>query len=158
MKYAVPSSFFRRASAAAAPSSIAVWPSWPQACIFPGTFDACVTPDFSVMWSASRSARRPIASLPSAAAGAVAKDADDAGSGETGVDLEAERGELLRDERARDLFLERGFRMRVDLVPPRLHFRDQRGNFRDELHRRTLLMLGPAAANPAARPILLIQA
>src|SRR5664279_2370754 len=68
MKYAVPPSFFRRASAAAAPSSIAVWPSWPQECIFPGTFDAWVTPDRSVMWSASRSARRPIASLPSAAA------------------------------------------------------------------------------------------
>ena len=64
MKYTVPSKLCFFASAAAAPSSIAVWPSWPQACILPAIFDACVTPDFSWMCSASRSARSPIASLP----------------------------------------------------------------------------------------------
>ena len=61
MKYAVPSKLRRCASARAAPSSIVVWPSWPHACILPSLRDACATPDFSRMCSASMSARRPTA-------------------------------------------------------------------------------------------------
>jgi hypothetical protein len=41
----------------AAPSSIAVCPSWPQACIAPGFSEAKSTPLSSVMGSASMSAR-----------------------------------------------------------------------------------------------------
>ncbi len=86
-----------------------------------------------------------------AAAGAMAKDADDARAGETGVNLESERGELVGDERARDRLLERGFRMRMDLVPPGLHFRDQRRNFRDELHRR-ISSAGTSGGESRRRP------
>ena len=44
----------------AAPRSMAVWPSWPQACIFPGLVEACAKVFFSCKGSASMSARRPI--------------------------------------------------------------------------------------------------
>ena len=43
----------------AAASSIAVWPSWPQACIRPGWALAQATPERSSIGSASLSARRP---------------------------------------------------------------------------------------------------
>ena len=45
----------------AAPSSMVVCPSWPQACIFPGTVEAWATPLCSRIGSASMSARRPMA-------------------------------------------------------------------------------------------------
>ncbi len=41
----------------ATPSIIAVWPSWPQACITPGFFDAKGSPVSSVIGSASWSLR-----------------------------------------------------------------------------------------------------
>ncbi|MCY1504385.1 hypothetical protein D9M68_385530 [compost metagenome] len=44
----------------AAPRSIAVWPSWPQACILPDVSEAQGLPLVSVIGSASMSARRPI--------------------------------------------------------------------------------------------------
>ena len=44
----------------AAPNSIVVWPSWPQACILPGTSEACSAPVSSSIGSASMSARRPV--------------------------------------------------------------------------------------------------
>jgi len=44
----------------AAPSSIEVWPSWPQACILPGMVEACGRPVASWIGSASMSARKPM--------------------------------------------------------------------------------------------------
>ncbi len=44
----------------AADSSIAVWPSWPQACILPNTLLAQGLPLVSAIGSASMSARRPM--------------------------------------------------------------------------------------------------
>ena len=40
MKYTVPSKLRVSARYRAAPSSIVVWPSWPHACILPGTVEA----------------------------------------------------------------------------------------------------------------------
>src|SRR6185437_13115987 len=57
---AVPSKLRVSARYFAAPSSMAVWPSWPQACIRPGVLDAYGTPDVSSIGNASMSARRPM--------------------------------------------------------------------------------------------------
>ena len=43
------------------PSSMAVWPSWPQACMVPGTVDLYGRSTASSIGSASMSARRPMA-------------------------------------------------------------------------------------------------
>src|SRR6478735_3170122 len=61
IRYTVPSKlrFFARCCAAA--SSIAVWPSWPQACILPWSCLAWAKVLSSVTGSASMSARRPTA-------------------------------------------------------------------------------------------------
>ena len=48
------------ASAVAAPSRIAVWASWPQACATPGTTEAYGAPVRSAIGSASISARSAI--------------------------------------------------------------------------------------------------
>ena len=48
----------------AAPSSIAVWPSWPQACILPGLVERYGRLVSSSIGSASMSARSPITLLP----------------------------------------------------------------------------------------------
>ncbi|MNV50748.1 hypothetical protein D3C71_1427740 [compost metagenome] len=48
----------------AAPSSMAVWPSWPQPCMRPLMVDLCAKRLCSGMGSASMSARRPIIFLP----------------------------------------------------------------------------------------------
>jgi hypothetical protein len=48
--------------------------------------------------------------------------------------VEAERPELLGDERARGLFLEGGLRMSVEVMPPALDFRDQGGDFGNDVH------------------------
>ena len=48
----------------AAAKSVAVWPSWPQACMTPARVEACgtaVTSEASAIGSASMSARRPTA-------------------------------------------------------------------------------------------------
>ena len=60
-RYTVPSKWrcFDRCLAAA--SSMAVWPSWPQACILPGCWLACAKVLCSVIGSASMSARSPTA-------------------------------------------------------------------------------------------------
>ena len=57
---AVPSKLRVSARYWAAPSSIAVCPSCPQACILPGTVEAKGSPVASVIGSASMSARSPI--------------------------------------------------------------------------------------------------
>ncbi len=49
------------ASRWAAASSMVVWPSWPQACILPGTVEAHSAPVSSMIGRASMSARRPMA-------------------------------------------------------------------------------------------------
>ena len=143
MKYAVPSKFFRRASAAAAPSSIAVCAVVAAGVHLAATVDACATPDFSWMWSASRSARRPTAALRAA----VAQHADHAGAGEAGVHVEAEPAQLVGDERARRRLLERGLGLRVEAVTPAAHLGVERGDFGDDVHGRTL-RVGPAAIGP----------
>ena len=51
-------------------------------------------------------------------AGSAAKHADDAGLRESRVDLEPERAQLVGDERARSGLLERGLRVRVNVVSP----------------------------------------
>ena len=61
IRYTVPSKLRLVARWWAAPSSIAVWPSWPQACILPAWRDACAKLFTSCIGSASMSARRPIA-------------------------------------------------------------------------------------------------
>ncbi len=68
------------------------------------------------------------------AAGAGAEHADDAGLREPGVHLEPERAQLVRDEGRGRLLLERGLGVGVEVVTPRLHVRDQRGDFGDDLH------------------------
>ena len=61
MKCTVPANRGAAASDRAAPSSMAVWPSCPQACMRPGWVEAWATPERSVRARASRSARRPMA-------------------------------------------------------------------------------------------------
>ena len=61
MTSTVPSKARLSASAFAAPRSMVVWPSWPQACILPGTVEAHSAPVSSTIGSASMSARRPMA-------------------------------------------------------------------------------------------------
>ena len=78
----------------AAASSIAVWPSWPQACILPACWLACAKRLCSVIGSASMSARRPTARLRAA----VLHDADDAGLAHAAVDRDAPVGERLGDQ------------------------------------------------------------
>src|SRR6202451_109991 len=56
---AVPAKLRVSARYLAAPKSIAVWPSWPQACILPGTVDWYGRPVSSSSGSASMSARSP---------------------------------------------------------------------------------------------------
>src|SRR5574337_534424 len=62
-RYTVPSKLRCFAKCRAAASSIAVWPSWPQACILPGWVLACAKWLCSVSGSASMSARSPTARL-----------------------------------------------------------------------------------------------
>ncbi len=64
MKCTVPSKLRVSAKYLAAPSSIVVWPSWPQACMRPAFCDLWAKPFFSWMCSASMSALSPIARLP----------------------------------------------------------------------------------------------
>jgi hypothetical protein len=59
-KCTVPSNWRVAASTLAAPSSIAVWPSWPQACMQPAWRERCSKVLASSIGSASMSARRPI--------------------------------------------------------------------------------------------------
>ena len=62
MQWTVPEKRSRwAASSCAAASSIATWPSWPQACMRPGMRLACAKVLCSVIGSASMSARRPMA-------------------------------------------------------------------------------------------------
>src|SRR3954463_6295462 len=64
MKWMVPAKLRVSARYLAAPNSIAVWPSWPQACIRPRCCDAWVKPFFSSIGNASMSARSAIARPP----------------------------------------------------------------------------------------------
>jgi hypothetical protein len=56
----LPAKFRVSARYFAAPSSIVVCPSWPQACILPGVVEACAAPVASMIGSASISARSPM--------------------------------------------------------------------------------------------------
>ena len=67
-------------------------------------------------------------------AAAMAHDADDTGLGEARMHFEPERSQLVRDERAGTRLFERGFRVRMNVVTPRFHFRDERGDFGDDVH------------------------
>ena len=79
MKRTVPSKSLRSASSCAAPSTIDMWPSCPHACILPGVRDACSRPGAcSAMFSASMSARMPIARLPVPAVRFATRAADPA--------------------------------------------------------------------------------
>ena len=60
IKCTVPSKFLVSARYLAAPSSIVVCPSWPQACILPAFFERCSGLPSSSIGSASMSALRPI--------------------------------------------------------------------------------------------------
>ncbi|MNL12651.1 hypothetical protein D3C87_1335230 [compost metagenome] len=59
IRYTVPSKFRWRARCCAAPSSMAVWPSWPQACMTPACLLAWLNWFTSCIGSASMSARSP---------------------------------------------------------------------------------------------------
>lgn len=74
-----------------------------------------------------------------APAGSVAQYADDAGSGETGVDFDPERAEFVGDERTCFLFLERGFRMGMQVVPPSAQVRVVFGDLGDDVHSEGLV-------------------
>ncbi len=64
--------------------------------------------------------------------------ADDAGLPQAGVDVETEQAQLRGHEGTGGDLFERGFRMRVQMVAPGLHLRDQRGDFGDDRHRGIL--------------------
>ena len=64
---------------------------------------------------------------------AAAEHADDAGVREPRVHFEPERPELVSDEGARRRFLERRLRVRMDMVTPRLHLGNKRGDFGGDL-------------------------
>ena len=72
-----------------------------------------------------------------ALARAMAQHADDAGLGEAGVHLEAQACQLVGDERGGGAFLERGFRVRVQVVAPVAHFRFEGLDLGNEVHRGT---------------------
>ena len=67
-------------------------------------------------------------------AGSAAKHADDAGLRESRVHVEPERAQLVGDERARRRFLERGLRVRVDVVSPGLDVGNEGGDFGNDGH------------------------
>jgi hypothetical protein len=50
------------------------------------------------------------------------------------VDLEPERAQLVGDERAGRDFLERGFRMRMNVMAPRAHVGFECRDFRNGVH------------------------
>ncbi len=69
--------------------------------------------------------------------------------------VQPDRFELAGDERAGRRFLERGFGMRVDVMPPIAHLGIERGNFGHDVHR---LLAGRCwmrdlSAIGAARPL-----
>ena len=104
-----------RRRSCAAPSSIAVWPSCPQACITPGRVETCGMSFSSRIGSASMSARRTT-TLPGP--GAV-QPRHDRGPGRP-LDLEpAERAQRLLDEGRRLVLLERQLGVRVQVPAPR---------------------------------------
>ena len=67
-------------------------------------------------------------------AGSAAKHADDAGLRESGVHLEPERAQLVGDERARSRLLERGLRVRVNMVSPGPDFGNECRDFGNDGH------------------------
>ena len=87
MKCTVPSKRRVRASWRAAPSSMLVWPSWPQPWCTPAWRLACAQSPSSTIGSASMSARRPTLRV----AAAAAQRADHAGAADAFVHLEAEQ-------------------------------------------------------------------
>ena len=115
----------------AAPSSIAVWPSCPHACITPGVARAVRErvrlPDRQ---------RVHVGAQPEASSrGPAPQHADHAGFSDAAVHLDAERLEPRRDQLGGAFLLEAELRVRVDVAPPFAHLVVQ--FFRDEHLRRT---------------------
>ena len=96
MKWTVPSKLRVADRYLAAPSSMVVWPSWPQACMRPLCWLRWSKVLCSSIGSASMSARSPIG----ARIVADADGADDAGLADAGRDLAAPFLELLGHDRA----------------------------------------------------------
>ena len=113
----------------AAPSSIVVWPSWPQPCMLAGVRRRVGKP-FSRR-SAARPCRRAARSR---AAVAVAQRADHAGAGEPFVHLEPEHAQLAGDEGGGAALLERELGMRMQVAPPRGHVVVEGGDAIDDVH------------------------
>ena len=61
------------------------------------------------------------------------QDTDDAGAGDARVHVESERTELVGHVRSGRLLLERGLRMRVEVMAPAAHFGVEGGDFGDEV-------------------------
>jgi hypothetical protein len=99
------------ARCAAAPSSMAVWPSWPQACIRPGWREWWLKSFFSWMGSASMSARRPMLRplLP------ALSTPDNAGLAHAGVGFDTQGTQALGHEGGGAVLLKGQFRMGVDV-------------------------------------------
>ncbi len=131
MKYTVPSKRRRRASALAAPEqhrrvsvvAAGVHPAFVRRRVG----DARAFGDVQRVHVGAQADRVVAAS--------AAKHADDAGLGEPGMHVQADRFELVDDERARRRFLERRFGVRVDMMPPIAHLGVERGNFGHDVHR-----------------------
>ncbi len=88
-----------------------------------------------------------------APAGRVAgQRADHAGPGDAAFDRDAERLQQVRDVRGGADLLERGFRMGMDIVPPRRHIGLEIGNAVDDRHGGAQTTLRPRS--PAMSPSL----
>ena len=69
-----------------------------------------------------------------AGADCAAEHGNQAGLGEARVHFQTEGAELVGNERARRRLLEGGLRMGVQMMTPRLHVRNERGDFGDDVH------------------------
>ena len=62
------------------------------------------------------------------------QNADDAGLRQPRMHLEAKRAKFFGDKSACLAFFEGNFGMRVDMVAPLSHFRNERRDFRNDFH------------------------
>ena len=124
IRFSVPENWRVAARWRAAHSSIAVWPSWPHACILFAWRLAYGRPVVSASGSASMSARSPTVRVPLP----FAQHADHTRLADAAMHFITPAGEQLGDEIARERFLERGSGMSVDAAA---HF-DQLGGDRGD--------------------------
>ena len=117
MKLTVPSKLRVSASAFAAPSSMAVWPSWPQACILPALRERCA----KVVGLLDRQRVHVGAQADGPRALARAQHAHHPGAADAAVHLEAERLELVGHDPRGARLLEAELGMGVDVAPPGGH-------------------------------------